>query len=74
MIEVFLQCFTESFILRDLGESTSRAKISSPNSLYLKAVRGTLIGSALTDATSNLTNSNRKNNSQKHNLFSNREP
>ena len=39
IIEVFLQCFTESVSLRELGKSTSRAEISSPNSLYLKAVK-----------------------------------
>ena len=65
IIEVFLQCFSELLILRELGKSTSRAEISSPSSLYFKAVKGALHGSALTGATSELTISNRKNSSQK---------
>ena len=32
--------FTESVSLRDIGKATSRAGISSPSSLYFKAVRG----------------------------------
>ena len=60
-----LQCFTELVSLRDIGKSTSRAEISSPSSLYFKAVKGAHIGSALTGATSELTNSNRKKNSHK---------
>ena len=47
IIEVFIQRFTESVSLRELGKPTSRAEISSPNSLYLKAVKGALLGSAL---------------------------
>ena len=47
IIEVYLQCFIESVSLRDIGKPTSRAEIRSPNSLYLKAVRGAHIGSAL---------------------------
>ena len=47
IIEVCTQCFTESVSLRDIGKSTSRAEISSPSSLYLKAVKGAHIGSAL---------------------------
>ena len=47
IIEVYLQCFTESVSLRDIGKSTSRAEISSPRSLYFKAVKGAHIGSAL---------------------------
>ena len=49
IIEVYLQCFTESVSLRDLGKPTSRAEIISPSSLYLKAVKGAHIGSALLD-------------------------
>ena len=63
--EVYLQCFTESVSLRDNGLPTSRAEISSPRSLYLKAVKGAHIGSALNGATSELTSSNRKKNSYK---------
>ena len=59
IIEVYSQCFIESVSLRDIGKSTSRAEISSPSSLYFKAVKGAHIGSALTGATSELTNSNR---------------
>ena len=62
-------CFTESVSLRDIGKSTSRTEISSPSSLYLKAVKGAHIGSALTGATSELTNSNRKKNSHKTPFF-----
>ena len=65
IIEVYTQCFTESVSLRDIGKSTSRAEISSPCSIYLKAVRRAHIRSALTGATSELTNSNRKMNSHK---------
>ena len=39
IIEVYLQCFTESVSQRELGKSTSRAEISSPSSLYFKAVK-----------------------------------
>ena len=46
MIEVYLQCFTESVSLRDIGNPTSRPEISSPSSLYLKAVKAAHIGSA----------------------------
>ena len=65
IIEVYSQCFTESVSLRDIGKPTSRAEISSPSSSWLKAVKGAHIGSALTGATSELTNSNRKKNSHK---------
>ena len=65
IIEVYSQCFTQSVSLRDIGKPTSRAEISSPISSYLKAVKGAHIGSALTGATSELTNSNRKKNSHK---------
>ena len=47
LIDVYLQCFTESVSLRDIGKPTSRAEISSPSFLYLKAVKGTHLGSAL---------------------------
>ena len=66
---IHLSCFTESVSLRDIGKPTSRAEISSPSSLYLKAVKGAHIGSALTGVTSELTNSNRKKNSHKTPLF-----
>ena len=65
IIEVYSQCFIESVCLRDIGKSTSRAAISSPSSLYFKAVKRAPIGSALTGVTSNLTNSNPKKNSNK---------
>ena len=65
IIEVYSQCFTESVSPRDIDESTSRAEISSPSSLYFKAVKGAHNGSALTGSTSELTNSNRKKNSHK---------
>ena len=45
--EVYLQCFTESVSLRDIGKPTLRAEISSSSSLYLKAVKGAHLGSAL---------------------------
>ena len=65
IIEVYSQCFTESVSLRDIGKSTSRAEISSSSSLYFKAVKGSLCGTALTGATNELPNSNRKKNSHK---------
>ena len=65
LIEVYLLCFTESVSLRDIGKPTSSAEISSPNSLYLKAVKGAHLESALTGATCELTNSNRITNSHK---------
>ena len=68
-IEVYLQCFTESVSLRDIGKPTSRAEISSPSPLYFKAVKGTHLESALIGATSELKSCNRKNNSNKT-LFS----
>ena len=67
--EVFLDCFSESVSLRELGESNSCTKISSYNSLYLKAVKRALKGSALTGSTSRLSNSNRKENSHKIKFF-----
>ena len=65
IIEVYLQCFTESVSLRDKDRPTSRAEISSRTYLYFKAVKGAHLGSALTGATNELTNSNRKKNSHK---------
>ena len=62
--EVYLQCSTELVSLRDIAKPTSRTEISSPTSLYLKAVKGDHLGAALTSATSDLTNFNRKNNSE----------
>ena len=50
IIEVYLQCFIESISLRDIGKPTWRAEISSPSSLYLNAVKGTHLGSALITA------------------------
>ena len=44
IFEVYLQCFTESVSLRVLGNSTSRAEISSPNSLYFKALQWAQLG------------------------------
>ena len=55
LIEVHTQCFTESVSLRDLGKSFLCAEISSPSSLYFKAVKGAHNGSALTGATSEST-------------------
>ena len=46
IIEVYLQCSTESVSLRDIGKPASRAEISSPSSIYLKAVKGARLGSA----------------------------
>ena len=43
----FLLCSTESVSLRDIGKPTSRAEISSPSSLHLRAVKRAHIGSAL---------------------------
>ena len=65
IVEVYSHCFTESVSLRDIGKSTSRAEISSPSSLYFKAVKGAHIGSALTGATIEISNSNLKKNSHK---------
>ena len=62
IIEVYLQCSTS---LRDIGKPTSRAEISSPNSLYVKAAKGAPNESTLTGATSELTNSHLKKNSHK---------
>ena len=45
IIEVYIQSFTESVSLGDIGEPTSRAEISSTNSLYFKAVKGAHLGS-----------------------------
>ena len=70
IIEVHPQCFSESVSLRDICKSTSRAEISSPSSLFLKAVKGAHIGSALTGATSELTNSNHKKELTQNTLFS----
>ena len=58
IIEVYLQCFTESVSLRDIGKPTSRAETSSPSSLYLKAVKGAHIGSALISWGDYIRNSN----------------
>ena len=70
IIEIYLQCFTDSVILREIGKLTSRAEISSPSSLYFQAVKGAHIGSALSGATSELTNSNRKRTYTKHHFLS----
>ena len=47
IIEVNLQCFSESVSLRDIGKPTSRAELISLCSLYFKAVNGVHLGSAL---------------------------
>ena len=65
IMKVYTTCFIESVTLRDIGTSSLLAEIGSPSSSYLKAVKGAHIGSALTGATSELTNSNSKKNSQK---------
>ena len=65
IIEVYLQCFTEAVSLRDIGEPTSRAEISTPSSLYFKAVKRAHLGFASTGSTSELTNSNCAKNSHK---------
>ena len=65
IIEVYLQCFTESVSLRDIGQPTSRVEKSSSSSLYLRAVKRAHNKPDLTGATSELTNSNRKKNSHK---------
>ena len=65
IIEGYLQCFIELVSLRDIGKPTSRAEISSPSSLYLKAVKGAHLGSDLNGTTSELKKSNRKDNSHK---------
>ena len=70
IIKVYLQCFTESVSLRDIGKPTSRAEISRPSSLYFNAGKGAHIGSALTGATIELTNSIRKKNYIKNTPFS----
>ena len=44
IIEVYLQCFTESVSQRDKGKPTSRVEKSSPSSLYFKAVKGAHLG------------------------------
>ena len=69
IIEVHLKSFTELVSLRDIGKPTSSAEISSPSSLSFKAVKGVRIGTALTGATSELTNPNRKKNSHKAHYF-----
>ena len=47
ILEVYLPCFTKSVSLRDIGKPSSGAEISSPNSLYFKAVKGAHSGSTL---------------------------
>ena len=47
LIEVYLLCLIELVSLRDIGKPTSRAEMNIPSSLYLKAVKGTHLGSAL---------------------------
>ena len=54
LIECYLQCFTESVSLRDIGKPTSRAEISSPSSLYFKAEKGAHLGSALVSSAGNM--------------------
>ena len=69
LTEVYLLCSTEYISLRDIGKPALSAELSSHNSLYLKAVNGALSGSALTGATSELTNSSHKKNSPKTQLL-----
>ena len=69
IIEVYLQCFTESVTLRKIGKPTSRAEISSSSSLYSKAVKEAHPGSALTGVASELTNSNFKKNHTKQTIY-----
>ena len=66
IIEVYLQCFIESLSLRSICKPTSRSKTSRPSSLSFKAVKAAHLGSALNCATSELTNSCRKQSSRKH--------
>ena len=47
ILEFYLQCFTESLSLRDIGKLTSLVEISSSSALYLKAEKGVINGSAL---------------------------
>ena len=68
-IEVYLQCFTELVSQRDISKPASRAEKGSPSSFYLKAVKGALNDSALTGATSDLTNSMRKKSSEKYTIL-----
>ena len=65
LIEVYHLCLFESVCLRERGKPTSRVEINGPSFLYLKAVKGAPLGSALAGATSELTNSNRKKNPHK---------
>ena len=58
LIEVYLLCLTDSVSLRDIGKPTSREELSSLAFSYFKAVQGSHIGSALTVANSELTDSN----------------
>ena len=50
IIEIYLQCFSESVSLRDIGKPTSRAEKSSSSSLYLKAIKRAHNGSAQLDS------------------------
>ena len=70
IIEVYLQCFTQAVSLRDISKPTSRAEISNPSSLYFKAVKRAHLGSALTGAARELTDSNRKKTHTKHTILS----
>ena len=56
LIEVYLQCFTESVSLRDIGKPTWCAEISSSSSIYLRAVKGAHPGSALMYEIKDITN------------------
>ena len=47
LIEVYPLCFIEAVRLRVVGKPTSRAELSTPNSLYFKAVKGAHFGSNL---------------------------
>ena len=67
--EVLLQCFNELVSLRELGKPALRAESSSPNSSYF-TVKRAHIKSALTGATSELTNFYRKTNLHKTTILS----
>ena len=47
IIDVYFQCSSESVSWIDLGKSTFRSEIRIPGSIYLKAVKGAQLGSAL---------------------------
>ena len=70
IIEGYRLCLIDSVSLRHIGKLTSRAEICNPTSLYLKAVKGAHLRSALSGATSDLTKSNRKKTHTEHTILS----